>query len=112
MTKRAAQQRQYPRRKTKTSNVPGKFLTLETGRPIPCEIVDVSKNGLGIRSDAAIFPDYNFLLVLDEVNLQIKLTIVWALAETKDKTFYRYGLEVINTDDDLDLCSVFRDLGL
>lgn len=101
--------------------LPGALLNAATSEAIPCEAVDVSKEGLGIKSQLWIPPQLDVLLVLgtERVELEIvwgvekRATPLWKQAKKteEDGLIYRYGLRLTEANGSIDLMEIFKQAG-
>lgn len=102
-----------------TKRLPGFIINPVTNETIPCNAVDVSKEGVGVVSTLWIPPQMDVLLVIgsQRIELEIKWGIenrpmpAWAKKNAsiaEDSYLYRYGLMLANPDEKLDLTEVFR----
>lgn len=101
--------------------LPGVLLNASTNETIPCEAVDVSREGIGIVSNLWIPPQIDVLLVIGSRRLELEIvwgvekrpSPAWAKKDTAsiEEKVYRYGLRLTQPDSDLDLTKLFEDEG-
>lgn len=99
-------ERRLNTRRKLTGLLPGKMLRESTSVEIACRPVDISKDGLGILTEAQL--DEGDMIIL-ESDQNIYLKIMWKKQDYGKANLYRYG--VVTIDDKINLEEIFMAAG-
>ena len=100
-------ERRLSTRKKLTGLLPGKIFNNRTEQPVDCRPVDISKDGVGVLSEATLKIDDKLTLKLPDGEISLK--VMWKKQDYGKQNLQRYGL--VTEDSSIDLEDIFMQAG-